>query len=142
MAEPPRNARIATRTRVISLTIAGAVSIETKPCRTVDFMITVPRGTHMDTAARRPSDDPVASTTYRQAATGNFFRHGFCRNSRRLDQPHFVFMPPEQMHLRALSLEHLSDEQPEFAVAQNGYSLAFGNLHLNPGFRKPPRWAR
>jgi len=58
-------------TSVISFTMAGAVSIDTKPW-TVDFMITVPRGMHMETAARRPSDDPVASTTRRHAATGSF----------------------------------------------------------------------
>jgi hypothetical protein len=58
-------------TSVISFTIAGAVSIDTRPC-TVDFMITVPRGTHMEIAALRPSDDPVASTTNGQTASGNF----------------------------------------------------------------------
>jgi len=58
-------------TSVISLTMAGAVSIDTKPW-TVDFMITVPRGMHIETAARRPSDAPVASTTYAHAATGSF----------------------------------------------------------------------
>ena len=57
-------------TSVISLTMAGAVSIETKPC-TVDFMITVPRGTHMDTAAFKPAEDPVASTTNGHAAIGS-----------------------------------------------------------------------
>ena len=48
-------------TSVISLTITGAVSIFTGP-RTVDFMITVPRGSHIAIAVRSPADDPVQST--------------------------------------------------------------------------------
>src|SRR5581483_9596541 len=59
-------------TSVISFTIAGAVSIATSPW-TVDFIITVPRGMHMEIAADRPAADPVASTTNGQAAVGSFF---------------------------------------------------------------------
>jgi len=51
-------------TNVTSLTITGAVSMVTSPW-TVDFRMMVPRGSHIATAARSPSGEPVASTTQR-----------------------------------------------------------------------------
>ena len=120
---------------MISLTIAGAVSIETKPW-TVDFMITVPRGTHMETAARRPSAEPVASTTNGHAATGSFLGTISVVTPGGLYQPHFVFVPAKKMHLRALRLQHLRDQQPELAIAQDGHPLALGDLHLIQNFAR------
>ena len=58
-------------TRVISFTITGAESMATDPC-TVDFITTVPRGLVICTACRKPSPDPVASTTQAYSACGSF----------------------------------------------------------------------
>ena len=57
-------------TRVSSFTIIAAVSIVARPC-TVDFMITVPLGLAIFTAACSPSPEPVASTTQSYEAMGS-----------------------------------------------------------------------
>ncbi len=102
--------------KVISFTMAGAVSIGTTPC-TVDFMTTVPRGMHIAMAARRPSADPVASTTIGKDRSGSFLPivsvvtpadsaiRSLCR------------CLPKRCTCCAVRLEHLRDQQAELAVA-------------------------
>ena len=99
-------------------------------------MITVPRGTHIETAARRPSDDPVASTTNGHAATGSFLGTISVVTPVGSTRRIFSSMPPKEMHLRALRLKHLRDEKSELAIAQNRHALAFGNLHLIQNFAR------
>jgi hypothetical protein len=115
-------------TSVISLTIAGAVSIDTRPW-TVDFMITVPRGMHIETAARSPSDEPVVNDE-RPSGEGELLGHDFRGDSGPFDQPHFFFMPAKKMHLRTPRLKHLRDEKAELAIAQDRHALALGDFHL------------
>lgn len=54
---------------VISWTTAAETSNAASPC-TVDFRMTTPRGRVMASASRRPSAEPVASTTHWNAARG------------------------------------------------------------------------
>ena len=91
----------------------------TSPC-TVDFITTVPRGSHIAMAARRPSGEPVASTTIgnaRSAACASVSTSA--ADARPFDQAHLLPMPAEQQNLRPVRLQHLRDQQPELPVAQH-----------------------